>query len=160
MKITLSAVFFLASITISSFAQESGEDRIYAAFDLLVAMGLEQQSDETIDRMVTLEVENNPGLMPFRHVLVKFYKKHLGYESTKYETAELYASVFSLKEIKELTDFYNTELGKKVMQKTPELVQKSSQIGIQAVQRNIFELQEMIKDESLRIQKLQKSASN
>ena len=153
-------LLLLLGWSMTSMANDSGEARIYAAFDLLETMGLARQLDETIDRMVSLEVENNPGLMPYRHVLVEFYRRHIGYEGTKHETAELYAEAFTLEELGQLSAFYKTALGQKLVQKTPELVERSAQMGMQAVQQNLFELQEMIKDESLKIQHLQQTAGN
>lgn len=157
MKIVSAAAILYVSLVSSVFAENTGQARIDAAFSLLEAMELESQLSETIERMVDVEVQNNPGLAPYRHVLLKFYNKYIGYESSKHETAELYANAFTLGEIEELTAFYNTSLGKKVMRKTPELVQKGSQMGMTAVRDNIFELQEMIKDEALKIQKLQET---
>ncbi len=153
------AITLFTALLIQPATADDMTDRLYAAFDLLEAMNMESQSEETIHRMVAVEVQNNPALLPYEHVLKKFYGKYLGFENTRYEMAEMYASAFSKNEIRQLIKFYNTDLGHKVMLKTPELAQRSTQMGFEAVQQNLYELQEMIRDESVRIKKLQKAAN-
>ena len=113
MKVVFTFFFLSILYATQAMAQDTGQERIYAAFDLLKVMGMEEQLKDSIDRMVSVELELNPGLVPYRHVLIKFYNKYIGFEGSRNEIAELYANTFTLEEIRELTEFYSTRLGKK-----------------------------------------------
>lgn len=45
------------------------------------------------------------------------------------EIADFYMTKFSHEEVKELLEFYNTPIGKKLSEKTPEVTAKSMEIG-------------------------------
>ena len=59
-----------------------------------------------------------------------------------------------IKELKELTAFYETPTGKKTIEKMPQLMAQGAQIGAARVQENMAELQAMIKEESERLKHL------
>ncbi len=153
----LVALVALSLFSLSAHSEDEMQDRLYAAFNLLEVMGLESQTKEMIDRMVSLEVQNNPGLVPFKKVMLEFYNEYMGYENMRYETAEIYASMFTTQEMNQMIDFYKTEVGQKIIEKTPEITQRSVEAGMNAVQDNIYKLQDMIKTEALKIQQLQES---
>jgi hypothetical protein len=55
-------------------------------------------------------------------------KEDMAWAKVKDQYVDLYTSTFTEKEIKTLVDFYKSDLGKKVTEKMPELMQKSMMV--------------------------------
>lgn len=151
---TIKTILFIALFTISSFALADSNARKEAE-SLLSVMGMGKALEQTIEQMLTLQLQQNPSLGPFKQVMLKFFNKHMSYDSLKDDMAGIYAEAFTVQELKELNAFYRTATGQKTIQKMPELMQKGGQLGIKRVQDNMPELQQMIKAESERLQSLQ-----
>ena len=151
----LSKVILLVVLFVSygqSFADNNSKKE---AEILLSTMGMDTALEQTISQMLDIQLQQNPTLAPFKQVMLRFFNKHMSYESLKPEMVAIYSEAFTSTELKEINAFYKTPTGSKTIEKIPELMAKGGQIGAQRVQDNIQELQEMIKVESERIQKLQ-----
>ncbi len=127
------------------------------AENLLDKMGMQDLLERSTEQMLDLQIQQNAALKPFKHVMLKFLKKHMSYESLKPDMVAIYADAFTESELKELNAFYSTPTGKKTIQKLPELMVKGSQLGALRVQQNMQELQQMIAAEAERLQQLQKT---
>jgi uncharacterized protein len=79
----------------------------------------------------------------------------MSFESILDDLVDIYREAFTEEELKQLTAFYSTPVGKKSIEKTPELFQKGGMIGSSRVQHNLIELQRMIEAESERLERLQ-----
>jgi hypothetical protein len=126
-----------------------------AAFELMDVLQLKALLAETIEQSTAAEIEKNPALGPYRQVFLDFMNKHMGYDSIKADLATMYAEAFTAQELKQLVAFYQTPVGRKSIQKMPELMAKGGQYGEQKVRDNIGELQTMIAEEAKRLQSLQ-----
>lgn len=100
--------------------------------------------NSTLEQMTEMQVRANPAVGPYRKTLLEFFKKYMSWDSLEPELVQLYVKEFTEHEIKEITKFYQTEVGKKVMKKLPELSAKGAAIGQSRVQAHIGELQEML----------------
>ena len=80
------------------------------------------------------------------NVMNRFITKYISWEILKDQLSAIYAQEFSEKELKELTAFYNTPLGKKLTNKLPMLSQKGAKMGQMAVESHQSELQQMMQD--------------
>lgn len=154
-NLKLSKYILLIALVISSCHSFASNDSKIEAELLLNTMGLDQALEKTISQMLDVQLQQNPTLAPFKQVMLRFFNKHMSYESLKPEMIAIYSEAFTSTELKEINAFYKTPTGAKTIEKMPELMAKGGQIGAQRVQDNIQELQEMIKAESERIQKLQ-----
>ena len=151
----LSRCILLIALVISSSHTLADNDSRKEAELLLSTMGLDQALEQSISQMLDVQLQQNPTLVPFKQVMLRFFNKHMSYESLKPEMVTIYAEAFTSTELKEINAFYKTPAGAKTIEKMPELMAKGGQIGAKRVQDNIQELQDMIKVESERIQKLQ-----
>ena len=115
-----------------------------AAEALLDAMMAKENSSKTIKLMFDTMMEQNPEIRPYHQILLEFLQKYLSYEKVKDEMAAIYAEAFDEHELFQLTEFYMSSVGKKCLQKLPEMMVKSSQLGMAIVQENLGELEEMI----------------
>jgi len=122
---------------------------------MLNVMGMEGALEQSIEQTLNIQLQQNPTLAPFKGVMMKFFRKHMSYETLKPDMVKIYADAFTATELRELITFYSTPTGKKTLEKMPVLMAQGGQIGAKRVQDNIQELQQMIKDESERIQKMQ-----
>ncbi len=150
-----SSVFILITALLFSQAVFSSEESKIEAERLLDAMGMQESFEHTIEQMLDLQIQQSPELVPYKHVMLKFFARYIGYEGLKPQLIDMYAAAFTVSELKDINAFYATPTGKKTLQKIPELVAKGGQIGASRVQENIQELQDMIRAEAERIQKNQ-----
>jgi hypothetical protein len=118
-----------------------------AAEELLLATNIESQMRTTIDQSIGLQIKANPQLAPMRGAFDRFFAKYMSWDSLKDDVISMYTGAFTEAELKEITAFYKTPTGKKMVQKMPELMSKGMQLGVSRVQANQAELQQMIQDE-------------
>jgi len=142
-------------LLVGSTASAADQATTDAAYELMDALQLKTLLADTIEQSTTIEIEKNPALGPYRKVFLEFMNKHMGYDSIKADLATMYADVFTEQELKQLVAFYHTPVGRKSIQKMPELMARSGQYGEQKVRDNIGELQAMIAAEAQRLQSLQ-----
>jgi hypothetical protein len=118
-----------------------------AAETLLVVMEVDQSLPQITAQVVETQLQQNPQLAPQREVLQRFLRKYLNWESVKEDTITAYAQEFTEPELKKLTEFYKTPVGKKANEKMPQLAFISGQIGLKKAQENQAELRQMLGDQ-------------
>ena len=151
-SITLAtAVIFM--ILSTSFASEDSHK--IAAEKLLIQIGTDKILSSTIETVLNAQIQQQPSLAPYKEVMLKFFEKHMGFESLKDDLVAIYVEAFTEEELNDIMAFYETPTGRKTLEKLPELSAKGAQLGQTRVQQNIQELQEMIQAESKRIQEQQ-----
>ncbi|QDT05832.1 hypothetical protein K227x_42370 [Rubripirellula lacrimiformis] len=155
MKIRVLSVLCIAmAMGTFSFAQDAAptkvaddsavvaEDSHSAAIEkFLSVMKMEETTRKTIDQMLAMQVQQNPQMGAFTDVMKSFLQKHLAFAVIKGDLIKLYRDNFTEAEIKELTAFYETPVGRKAAEKLPMLAAAGAQIGGQRVQANMAELQ-------------------
>jgi hypothetical protein len=115
-----------------------------AAENLLIVMEVDKSLPTIADQVVENQLQQNPQLAPQREVLQKFLTKYLSWASVREDTITAYAQEFTEPELKQLTEFYTTPVGKKASEKMPQLAFIAGQIGLQKAKANQAELQQMI----------------
>jgi hypothetical protein len=142
---------FLAASSVSFADTESQKE----ASVLLDSIGMEKALSGAIEQMLNIQLKQNPTLAPYKGVMLNFFSKYMSYQSMKPELVDMYGNAFSAGELREITAFYQTPVGRKSMQLMPELMAKGSQIGAQRIQANMGEFKNMMAAEAEKIQKLQ-----
>lgn len=153
MKIKAFLIILAISFPISALSEEAS--KYDAALGLLESMNMAQSYQKMIEQITDTELEKNPAMMPYKHIMLDFFEKYLGYENIKYDLATIYAEEFTREELLEITKFYKTAAGQKTVAKMPELMTRGGEVGLKKVQYNIAELQNNIRAEAERIQALQ-----
>jgi hypothetical protein len=118
-----------------------------AAENLLIVMEVDQSLPEIANPVVENQLQHNPQLVPQREILQSFLTKYLNWESVKEDTITAYTHEFTEPELKKLTEFYKTPVGKKANEKMPQLAFIAGQIGLQKAKANQAELQQMIEEQ-------------
>ena len=133
-----------------------GSSHYKAAEKMLTLMDMETVLRRSIDEMLKAQIAQNPGIAPFETVMRQFLMKHMSWDSLKADTIQIYMSEFTEKELDELNRFYETEVGKKMVEKMPTLMGRGAELGAKRVQEHMPELQAAIAEEA----KKQKDATD
>jgi uncharacterized protein len=118
-----------------------------AAENLLIVMEVGKSLPKIAEEVVATQLQQNPQLAPQRDILQRFLNKYLNWESVKEDTITAYTQEFTEPELKKLTEFYKTPVGKKANEKMPKLAFISGQIGLRQAQAHQTELRQMIEEQ-------------
>lgn len=119
-----------------------------AAETLLNLMDMEKLMGQSVDQMLQMQVQQNPAIAPYQTQIKAFLGKYMSWPSMKSDLVKIYMSEFTEPELKELTAFYQTPLGRKTLQKMPALLQKGAEMSQKRVQEHLPELQAAIQAEA------------
>jgi hypothetical protein len=142
-----------ASGTATSNSAGPTESQKAAAMELFVAMRLPATVSETAAAMIESEVSRNPGLTPFKDVMLQWLTKYMTWDAMVPELTKLYVATYSEGELKELTAFYKSPVGQKALTKMPELMQETAMIGAKLGQPHSEELKQAMAARSEELQK-------
>ena len=115
-----------------------------AAENLLIVLEVDKSLPQIVAQVVEHQVQQNPQLAPQREVLQRFLTTYVNWENVKEETITAYTHEFTEPELKQLTEFYKTPLGKKANEKLPKLAVIAGQSGLKQAQAHQKELQQML----------------
>jgi uncharacterized protein len=118
-----------------------------AAENLLIVMEVDKSLPKVVEQVVENHMQQTPQLAPQREVLQRFLTKYVNWESVKEETITAYTHEFTEPELKKLTEFYKTPLGKKANEKLPQLAFIAGQLGLKKAQAHQAELRQMLEDQ-------------
>src|SRR5215510_2513167 len=118
-----------------------------AAENLLIVMEVDKSLPKVVEQVVETQMQQNPQLAPQREVLQRFLTKYVNWESVKEDTITAYIQEFTEPELKKLTEFYKTPLGKKASEKMPQLAFIAGQLGLRQAQAHQAELRQMLEDQ-------------
>jgi uncharacterized protein len=135
----LIALFVLNTGT--ALAQDFTESHKEKAEQLLLLLNIEETLRSSTEAMMAAGGEE---MEPFTRAMRAFFDKHMTWDNLRPRYIRVYASVFDEDELAQLIAFYQTEIGQKYAQATPELTQLSAQIGQEIMMENMAEFQEMI----------------
>ena len=118
-----------------------------AAENLLMVMEVDKSLQPLADQVLEKQLQHNPQLAPQREVLQQYLTKYLSWASVRQETITAYSQAFTEPELKQLTEFYATPLGKKASEKMPQLALIAGQIGLRQAQAHQTELRQMLEEQ-------------
>jgi hypothetical protein len=118
-----------------------------AAENLLLVMEVDKSLPKVVDQVVENQMQQNPQLAPQREVLQRFLTKYMNWESVKEDTITAYTREFTEPELKKLTEFYKTPVGKKASEKMPQLALLAGQLGLRQAQAHQTELRQMLEEQ-------------
>src|SRR5499426_1320575 len=118
-----------------------------AAENLLLVMEVDKSLPKVVAQVVENQVQQNPQLAAQREVLQQFLTKYVNWASVKEDTITAYTQEFTEPELKKLTEFYKTPVGKKASEKMPQLAFIAGQLGLQKAQVHQAELRQMLEDQ-------------
>jgi uncharacterized protein len=123
-----------------------GDDHSHrkAAETLLLVMEVDKSLPPIAEQVLDNQLKHNPQRAPQRDVMQRFLSQYLSWESVKENTITAYTQDFTEKELKQLTDFYKTPLGRKTSNKLPKLAVVAVQVGLIHAQEHQAELRQLV----------------
>lgn len=140
-------------------AEAISETHKQAALDLLNEMEMETTMVGSASVTADFMIEQNPVLAPYRDVLINWAASFLTWETFAPKMVEIYADSFTESELRELSDFYQTPVGKKTIRLLPELMNKGMMIGAEVAEEHRDELEIMIRKRAAELEKAVTSPS-
>ncbi len=132
-----------AVVAEKSAPKEATKKAIEALFESIDYANTYQQ---TLSRLIEVQIQQQPQLAPYRDIMSDFLNKYISWSAIKDEVIALYSDTFTLAEIKELTAFYRTPLGKKSLKAMPELTAKGAELGQRRIRAHEQELLDRIRE--------------
>ncbi len=111
------------------------------AYELLEAAKVPAVLENSIDGMLDIQLKNAPQMTPYRNIFRNFFKKYLTYENLKKDYADIYLSLFTPEQMRELIRFYKTPTGQRFTEVTPEIAVRSAELGQRVMFEHMAELQ-------------------
>lgn len=103
--------------------EASHRQAVEALFDQL---GMEAMMNATVSQMAAAITGAVPEDMGYHDVVDAFVKKYLGWTALKPAVVDVYMRSFSEAEIRELSEFYQTDVGQKLVAVSPAMSQEIS----------------------------------
>jgi uncharacterized protein len=135
MKRIIAASFLLLALGLTPLMADDASHRAYATqlIDLLqVKQTMKQAFDNviysTIDQMAAHGLPE-AGVTELKTTIDKWYDSEIHFEDIQPKLVEAYVGGFSEAELKQIVDFYKSDVGKKVISEMPDLMKQGSSIA-------------------------------
>jgi hypothetical protein len=115
-----------------------------AVLELCTVMNLEKLMQESMQRMIDLQMQQMPAMKSARGQLEQFFAKYLSWKALQEDFIKLYMDAFNEAELRELVAFYKTPTGQKAVRQMPALMQRGAEIGASRVREHMSELMQMM----------------
>jgi len=127
-------------------AQESPVDEMFRvmSMDKQITGGFEAMLP-VIDQMTAQFKLDVQGKEELREIFRIWFNKDIDREKMIGDVKNLYSQTFTNDELREVTKFYQTQVGKKFLEKSAQLMKVSAQIGMQEAQSKQVLLMERVK---------------
>ncbi len=125
-------------------AQEPTPARLAAAEQLVNGIDMERNYQRTMEAMIQSQMRQNPMMAQFETTMRAFFNKYLDWAAVKPDLVRVYALTYTEDEMRQLGAFYQTPLGKRLLESTPEVAARSAEITQRRVMEHMPELQQRI----------------
>jgi len=139
-----SNIYAEANKTATKQKKEVSKEAIEAAKKLLQEMNLEQVYKNAVNNSTANLIRANPKFKKIESKIKAFYEKYIGWNSIKEELAKLYAKFYTPQELKDITEFYKTKTGKKVLATMGRLSYEGQMITRKRLTPHIDELKKIL----------------
>jgi len=147
----LTLVLLMLSLTFAGTAHADTTSHRQAVLKLMEVTNVRQITDQMAVEMqamigqqfdaMNLDAEGQQTAQKYKMDMAMWLSHMLDWDSVKDVYVDIYTEVFSEAELKEITAFYQTPLGKKMLQKMPELIKSTVQKTQAMMQQKIPEIQ-------------------
>jgi len=124
--------------------QSISKDRVEAAKELLKEMNLKSVYENAVNNSTIRLIKADPKFKKVEDKIKAFYNKYIGWNSMQDDLAKLYAKYYTSDELKDITAFYKTKTGKKVLASMGRLSYEGQMITRKKLQPHIDELKAIL----------------
>ena len=133
----LTAVLLFPAILASDEGTEKVSPGKQAVYELFEAQGMREQMDHIRIVMLENQLKESPGLVGCMYELNQFYLRCAGYEALKNDLAEIYLKHFSPDEIRQITKFYLSPVGRKMKAVSAEILLEANELAKKRMEAEI-----------------------
>ena len=150
-------LLFVASLGLAVIAPVSADEASHRAsaerfLKLANAEGMTGPVYDQVSRLITAQFSQMGGSMQYESILRKYQQQaraildeELAWAAIRDELIDLYVPVFSEEEFNQLSEFYQSEIGSKLMTHLPELTRESMAITSERVDEQLApRIQELV----------------
>lgn len=116
-----------------------------AAGQLLQAMNAEKTTNDAIDVAMRMQLETNSELRPYQDLMRAYLAKYMSWDALRDKYVAIYMETYTEEELKGLSEFYKTPLGQKLIASLPRVMERSADVGRDAVTGHMDELEAAIR---------------
>ena len=138
---------FILALCVSSIGLTSGEPERIATLELLDTMQFEKTINQSIDCSIEMIKKMVPEGDKTEEIIAKFFTQLFKMESMREKMVEIYSEIYTEEEIKDMTAFYKSKTGQKVLEKMPEIMQRSMELTQSRLGQNMDQLFIMLDEE-------------
>jgi len=148
------AIVVILLLSSSAFAgvnsqRKAAEELLEASNSAQMVEQLRSQIEQAFQSAVA-QMNVNHGdrefLNKYTHKMSNILLENIKWETMKDQLVNIYAKVYTESEIKELTAFYKSPTGKKLISKMPELIRASMEIGQKQMENVIPKLEALTQE--------------
>ncbi|MFZ6818742.1 DUF2059 domain-containing protein [Undibacterium sp. Ji22W] len=150
-KLLIAALLFIFSV--NGFAAPAKKETVNAMFEVMHSQKMMDSIYGQIDGMFKQMTQGMDIDESQKPIMDKFFAKYnallreeMSWEKLKNPMAETYASVYTDREVKEITKFYKSPVGQKVLEKMPELMRASLSVTQNAMKNLMPKIKEIQKE--------------
>lgn len=145
MKKALILPLIFLTLSAPIMAQESAIDKMFTVMNMDTQMngGFEAMLP-VIDQMSAQFKLNDEGKEELKEIFRTWFNEDIDRSKIINEIKALYSDSFTDAELNAITEFYQTPVGQKFLEKSPQLMQFGAQIGMQEAQSKQTQLMERV----------------
>jgi uncharacterized protein len=145
MQIRTRSIALLVSLAFFPLLVQAAEPSSHevAARRLVQACGGTENVEAGAEAMMGM-IRDNPELAPYEDVFRAWYKKVFSTGDLEGELARVYMKYFTEQELRDLTAFYGTPLGRKAIGTLPQVMKEGAEIGMARAKEHESELTQML----------------
>jgi hypothetical protein len=129
----------------SALAQDTPTaSHLEAANELLALVDAEDQVAMSSSMVLAAMMETDPELSLFEDVIEKWLTEVVDWDAVMAQMAVLYTESFTEAELREISAFYVTPVGKKCISELPDLMERGGELGQEAMTTYAPQLETMI----------------
>jgi hypothetical protein len=126
------ALGFIVALATPAAAQQARTftpSHLQAAREYLDAMHIQQLAAAGVEVSLEQQIRANPAMEPYRATMMEWARELFASAEAKTAFAELYAEAFTEADLRALTTFFRTPLGRRVAEIQPKLAERGAEVG-------------------------------
>lgn len=118
-----------------------------ASRELVALSGAESQVKQSSEAMIDMQLKTSPVLAEhFGDLLREYVSEQMQWKALEPEFVNLYCEMFTVPELRQMTEFNRTPLGQKIIRTMPELMRRAMAVGEARMQANMPAFQKKLEE--------------
>jgi hypothetical protein len=144
LRFALPLILAFVALSRPALAQDTSATHREAVKQLMTVTHLREVTEKSTDAIMKSQIEQMPQLKPYEGIMQTFMKEQMDWNALEPEFTRIYAEVFTEKELREISAFYQTPLGQLMLSKMPVLLTKTNEFTQRRLQAGLPVLQQRL----------------